>query len=335
MQTLVIDTNGIVGSHGTLAPMKLAFSTKTVHPRDRLAYWRDEASKVVVSHEFSTSVGRNFYGEISVASVGGIRLAAIASDECLVAHTHRCIKSALDDDVLLCRQTTGSLKVHQDGRDVATRPGDLIILDPRRPFSFEVTPDTRALAFKIPRWELQTRLGELADYTAMPVQRPRPVAALASGFLSALAATTDGLDALMGAKVAQQAIDLVALALTESGNCIAKLSSMRTTTLLRLKAAIEARIFDPDLKPASAAAATGISVRHANALLANEETSLERFIMHRRLHHCRQALEDPAQRTRTVGDIAYSCGFSNLSHFARRFKVEFGRPPSECRPGTK
>ena len=49
----------------------------------------------------------------------------------------------------------------------------------------------------------------------------------------------------------------------------------------------------------------------------------------------RQALEDPAQRTRTVSDIAYSFGFSDLSHFARRFKAEFGRSPSECRPGTR
>jgi AraC-like DNA-binding protein len=70
---------------------------------------------------------------------------------------------------------------------------------------------------------------------------------------------------------------------------------------------------DPELKLPDIAAASGISVRYANALLAQENTSLERFIMFRRLQHCRQAIEDPSQLGRTVGDIAYSCGFADLS----------------------
>jgi AraC family transcriptional regulator, positive regulator of tynA and feaB len=57
--------------------------------------------------------------------------------------------------------------------------------------------------------------------------------------------------------------------------------------------------------------------------------------MLRRLQHCRQALEDPSQLGRTVGDIAYSCGFSDLSHFTRRYKAQFGRSPGESRPGLR
>ena len=68
--------------------------------------------------------------------------------------------------------------------------------------------------------------------------------------------------------------------------------------MLRLKAVIEAKLHDPYFKPMLAAAAAGISVRYANALLAQEGTSLERFIMRRRFLHCRQALEDPAQMHR-------------------------------------
>ena len=64
---------------------------------------------------------------------------------------------------------------------------------------------------------------------------------------------------------------------------------------------------------------------------AHEGTSLERFIMLRRLQHCRRPLEDPAQCSRTVSDIAYSYGFSDMSHFTRRFKAQFGCSPSECR----
>ena len=140
----------------------------------------------------------------------------------------------------------------------------------------------------------------------------------------------------MGAKLVRHALDLVALAFGTAGGSV-QLSSTRTTTLIRLKSIIETLLHDPTLKPANVAEAAGISVRYANALLAHEDSSLERFIILRRLHRSRQALESPAHLSRTVSEIAYACGFSDLSHFARRFKAEFGRSPAEFRStlGTK
>jgi len=147
-----------------------------------------------------------------------------------------------------------------------------------------------------------------------------------------IAVRADAIDPAMGPKVAQQALDLVALAFETGVGAPVQLSSTRTTTLLRLKSIIETRLRDPALKPADVAAAAGISVRYANALLAHDGTSLERFIMLRRLQHCRQVLEDPLQLGRTAGDIAYSHGFSDLSHFTRRYKAQFGCSPGESRP---
>ena len=75
------------------------------------------------------------------------------------------------------------------------------------------------------------------------------------------------------------------------------------------------------------AAETGISVRYANTLLSAEGSSLERYILNRRLERCRRALEDPRHAHRTIGEIAFAWGFSDLSHFARRFKAKFGVSP--------
>jgi AraC family transcriptional regulator, positive regulator of tynA and feaB len=311
--------------------MKTAFSTTSVHARDRLAYWREEATKVYVRHEFSTPVGRNFHGEIRVASLGSFDLAAFECDESKVVRTPQCLRGANDDDILLYRQVAGHAGLYQDGRDAASAPGDVYLVDPRRPFTLNVGSG-RALLLKVPRWEMQARLGEIASYTAMPIPRSAPVTALASEFLEMIAARADAIDPAMGSKVAQQALDLVALAFETGVGAPVQLSSTRTTTLLRLKSIIETRLHDSALKPADVAAAAGISVRYANALLAHDGTSLERFIMLRRLQHCRQALEDPLQLGRTAGDIAYSHGFSDLSHFTRRYKAQFGCSPGESRP---
>ena len=122
------------------------------------------------------------------------------------------------------------------------------------------------------------------------------------------------------ARLAEQALDLIALALT-AGDGKPMLSSPRASALLRLKMAIDTRLSDPSLKPAEAAAAAGISVRYANDLLAEENFSLERYILRRRLERCRSALEDPLQAHRMIGEIAFSWGFSDHSHFTRRFRA--------------
>ena len=76
-------------------------------------------------------------------------------------------------------------------------------------------------------------------------------------------------------------------------------------------------------------------MRYANAILASEDTSIMRLIQARRLERCRRALEDPLQAHRRVSEIAYGWGFSDMTHFGRKFKAAFGVPPSEYRKGTK
>jgi len=146
----------------------------------------------------------------------------------------------------------------------------------------------------------------------------------------------DKLDDTAAATIADQALDLVTLAFaTESKTNGVTLSSPRAMALMLLKRAIEARLHDPGLKPAVAASAAGISVRYANALLAQEDTCLERYIIARRLERCRRALEDPTHANRMIGEIAFSWGFADLSHFIRRFKAEFGCTPGEYRKNTQ
>ena len=69
----------------------------------------------------------------------------------------------------------------------------------------------------------------------------------------------------------------------------------------------------------------------ANAVLAEESLSISRLIQARRLARCRSALDDPLQTHRTVSEIAYGWGFSDMTHFGRVFRAAFGLLPSEYR----
>jgi AraC-like DNA-binding protein len=133
-----------------------------------------------------------------------------------------------------------------------------------------------------------------------------------------------------------QTLDLIAVSLAKSiyqGR--RSLSSPRMLALQKVRAAIDSRLTDPTLDTKSVSAVTGLSVRYANAVLARVDTSLARLIREKRLDRCRRSLRDPLQAHRTVSEIAYGWGFSDLTSFGRAFKKAYGMLPSDFRQAHK
>jgi AraC-like DNA-binding protein len=316
--------------------MATVYSTNEVHPRDRISYWVEIATKGFVRHEFRSSVGTAFQGSVRVGSLATLGVATFVCDAAEVRRSDRDAVRGESDDLLLCLQLSGRSAFSQDGRQAMNEAGNFLLLDTRRPFSISLDAKTSSICFKIPRETLEARLGSVSAMTARSISSQGPIAALTSGFLAMLPAHVDALDSQAAQTISEQALDLVALAFSkESDQNGAALSSARATALLRLKSAVDAGLCDPELRPATVASTAGVSVRYANALLSQEGTSLERYIQDRRLERCRGALSDPAHAHRTIGEIAFSWGFSDLSHFGRRFKAEYGFSPSEYRRHMK
>jgi AraC family transcriptional regulator, positive regulator of tynA and feaB len=132
--------------------------------------------------------------------------------------------------------------------------------------------------------------------------------------------------------VGTHVLDLIGLSIARTiQGASVRVSIPKSIMLGQIRAAIEARLADPRLDLQAVADAVGISVRYVNALLAEQGTSLKRFILSRRLSRCRHAFEDPNQDHRTLGEIAQGWGFSDMTHFTRRFKEAYGVRPSEYR----
>lgn len=307
--------------------MSVAFTTRDLSPRDRIPYWVDVATKAYFRHGFSAAT-ETFAGSLQAGHLNNILLSRCECGPCDVTRTRREIAGDDIDDMILAVRLSGRSTFSQNGRDEIIDPGTLFVQDTGRPLQIHFPMHTTSICVSIPRDVWQARFGGAA--TTGNVSTKRPVAALAAEFLTMLAARSDALEAPVQARLAEQALDLIALALN-AGDGTPMLSSPRASALLRLKAVIDSRLCDPALKLAEVAAAAGISVRYANDLLAEENYSLERYILRRRLERCRSALEDPLQSHRMIGEIAFRWGFSDQSHFTRRFRAEFGMAPGDCR----
>ncbi len=307
--------------------MTVAFSTRDLRPRDRIPYWVDVATQAYFKHGFNASA-KTFAGDLYAEKLSTIVLSHCDCAPCEVTRTRKDVARDDIDDLILCLRVSGRSIFRQGDREVLVDPGTLLLQDTGRPLHIEFLKPSKSIFVSIPRAALRARMGSSPMMSV--VSTKLPVAGLAAEFVTLLAARTNTLDAPVKARLAEQALDLIALALT-AGDGTPALSSPRATALLRLKSAIEARLSDPNLKPAGAAAGAGISVRYANDLLAEEKSSVERYIQQRRLERCRGALEDPLQAHRMIGEIAFSWGFSDHSHFTRRFRNAFGMSPGECR----
>ncbi len=252
-----------------------------MHPRDRLAYWYDVACKVFVKHEcrveklptFDATIHRATLGELGIIEVDSLGLS-------YAAVTARNIANEDDGVFLLGLQLEGSATVIQDGREATLQPGDFTLLDAQRPYTSHYSAKWRRLFIKIPHRSLKARLAPSLQLTAHAVRRGPGIGGLVSDYLRMIPQHIGGLKEAARAQIGEQVLDLAAIALAAQGdNDRPALSSARATALLRLRTEIERRLPDPALDPETAAAAAGISVRYANALLAEEGLSIQRLIV--------------------------------------------------------
>lgn len=308
--------------------MRPVFSTNEVTAEKRFDYWHDVACNNIVLHDCQADDPGLFNAQIEAASIGDVDLVRFQNSPMSVEQTSRQIVRACSDDLFFCRQLAGKLGLEQSGREVALEPGETTLLNPMLRYKAKFFSGSRLLVFKIPRAELEARLGKTNGMVALPFMRKRAEARMASSILGALPSYAGELSPTAEHIARNQILDLVAVSLSSVGDLAPNLSSPRKLVLLSLHAAMEARLADPNLDAKQVAAAAGVGVRYANAILAENDTSIMRLIQSKRLERCRAALEDPLQSRRTLREIAYACGFSDMTHFGRRFRKAYGMLPN-------
>jgi AraC family transcriptional activator of tynA and feaB len=316
--------------------VKTIFSTADVHQRDAFDYWHEMLCKKVIGHDCTPKDRRGFSASIQFAFLTDIALVQYESAPVQNDVTRHHVVHANADELLVRRQLAGVFIAEQDGREVVLEAGDITLFDPRRPMRGKYFDGAKQLVLKVPRRQLEARVGDVRQAVARSIKPLEAEHGLTSTYLRMLPTYADGLGAAAACIVRDQTLDLVAVSLAKAmAGGRPRLSSSRSLILVNVRAAIEARLSDPALDAKTVAAAAGVSVRYANAVLAEDGTSIMRLVWARRLEHCRRALTDPSQAHRAVRQIAFGWGFSDMTHFGRSFRAAYGSLPSDYRKRAK
>ncbi len=129
-------------------------------------------------------------------------------------------------------------------------------------------------------------------------------------------------------------LDLLALALgaNAQGREIARLST-RAALFRAICAQIRHHLANPALDLAGIAKRAGLAPRTLQTVFQQHGTSVTSYILEQRLRLAERQLAAGAGRS--ITEIAYAAGFSDLSYFSRAFRQRFGISPSDRRTAAR
>lgn len=315
--------------------MPVQFTTDGVPAYRRLAFWQDIVCDVYVQLDCKSELGSAFNGSVTRAPLGQATCSEVSSQQQRVYRTRSRIARSNEDFFLIALGKHGVGGVVQDGRETLIRPGEFAIYDTTRPYELQFDDAFTQVILQVPREMLQRRIAGTEALTAISFGPDRPLQKLAHDFVYQLCQSADRIEPEHAVRLSEQAVDLVAMALSERLGTQPLPSTHRLALLHRLKAYVRTHLADPDLSLSDTAAAIGISPRYVNDLLSDEATSFQRFVLAERLAQCHRDLSSPILTHRHISEIAFAWGFNDLSHFGRVFREHYGMSPRDFRHGKR
>nr|WP_246753067.1 helix-turn-helix domain-containing protein [Sinorhizobium sp. BG8] len=215
-----------------------------------------------------------------------------------------------------------------DGKTSRSERGDVCVIDLARPTRTQ-TAHNIFLTLAIPRQLLFAQESQMDGLHGMLLKSDSAAGRLiGSHFLSVYRVLPD-LTQSDAPAIVQATADLVAQLVSGKPENVGDTSvALRGALIVQIKDHIDKHLSSHELGPEYLSKTFGLS-RASLYRLFEPIGGVTEYIRSRRLRWAFDALADG--RKRTIGEIAYSCGFTDVSVFSRAFRNRFGISPSEAR----
>ena len=318
--------------------MRFSFSSEEMPadfaPAKRALLWLDAISNSSIKLDIDCPDRDDFYGVCDTVILGSSLLTRAQANSVRLRRRNRHI--ALDNNdslLLLVHDGGGRVGGTQFGRDVVLSKGSVALFDSKDEQLTQARDGGAVLGLYVPRDALAKFGINIEDRTARLLDGNNEAMRLLVGYLKVLmAAPTVSAPAL--ASITDTHIgDLLALALDAKADVahLAKSRGLHAMRVSTLRQAIASNAARQDLNAETLSKMLGLSPRYIQHLLNVEGTTLTERLTARRLDLACRALRDPLEKMRSIAEIAYRSGFSDLSTFYRAFRKQFGTSPGEFR----
>ena len=275
----------------------------------------------------------NPIGDVVSRRLGSFQLNRTSSHLPHVAiRTEQQIHHSHQDCYWMCFVLSGNSHLRHYGHKTDLVKGDFFLLDSTRPYIINIEEDFDGLWIGTSRTMLDSRLLNINRNIGCKISSDDGIANLVFRMIEAISQEFPRFSVHEGKVISNSLLDILCTIYGNTGSVkTASPTTHRLSLLSRIEKFIDENVCDNSLSPALIAREQDISVRYLNRLFESEGISVTRWIWLQRLERCRRKLEDPAQSLLSISEVAYSCGFKNISHFNRVFKKYFGCSPRTYR----
>ncbi|MEQ1719438.1 MAG: helix-turn-helix domain-containing protein [Hyphomicrobium sp.] len=307
-----------------------------MHITGPLNIWREKVGRRYLNLDFKPANDDPFRLSLDLLFTGeGVRLGRLKHSAGATYRDRELIQQDNDDCFALLMPRTGSMNIGHQARSIDIQGHEAAVVHNCEPGHVGSMKPCDFLALIVPNASLKAAGINGGELIGRVWRRSNGALQLLKGYLSCIErapATTS--EAVLSA-AARHITELTALAahdaLSTASDGARDGDGIRAARLEMAIAYIAENISDPDLSVSSVALRQGVSVRYMHLLF---ETAGLQFIQHvndLRLKTAFAALTDPMLDGQTIADIAFSAGFSDISHFNRLFRRRFDATPSAIR----
>jgi AraC family transcriptional regulator, positive regulator of tynA and feaB len=300
------------------------WSPEDYGPEEALAAWMSLFSKECREIPSDSQwAARPFRLKLEQHLLGSVRCNFVESNWQQISRTREPIDNSKRHDFVLYQTRTGMARFRVPQGTVTVRPGECVLVNTGEPFELDSQQPITAVILVFPgHW--------LARWLPSP-ERCCPLFTHTDGWSMALCSAVGALHpdtivslALPGVALAENIAGLLALA---SGPT----SQRRPPLVELLRTTLRDCLHEPAVCASRLAEQHEISLRTLHYAFSRAGTTFMRELVRMRLDRARNMLSDADLTWIDIGEVSERCGFSDPSHFARRFRRTFGLTPLEFR----
>ena len=301
------------------------WSTDGVDQRRALAYWVDTVCDRFLELEIDTPVRSNFRACLDQFDFGPTTLSFVGAASQRIRRTPAKISRTRYPTFFLVQFRVGNGLLRQRGREMQAHAGECVLINGTEPYELDCPQSTSAAILRMPEDWLRRWLPSPEGISPMVFAQGDWSSALCAAMGSLRLETCADL-ALPRSAVAEQIASLLTLAVGKGPEAESPRSLLRD-----LMVTLRDRLEETDLSPLVVAAQHGVSKRTLHYAFAAAGTTFVEQLMKLRLERAREILADARQSAPRIEDVATRCGFTDPSHFARRFRQKYGHAPLQYR----
>ena len=301
------------------------WSTDGVDQRRALAYWVDTVCDRFLELDIDTPVRSHFRACLDQIDFGPTTLSFVGAASQRIRRTPAKISRTRYPAFCLVQFRVGHGILRQRGRELQAHAGECVLVDGTEPYDLECPQATSAAILRMPEDWLRRWLPN-PDFSAPTLFSRGDWSSALCAAMSSLRLETCCDLALPRSTVAEQIAALLTLALGKGAD-----GESPRTLLSDLIVTLRDRLEETDLSPLVVASQHDISKRTLHYAFAAAGTTFVEQLMKLRLERAREILSDARQAAPRIEDVATRCGFTDPSHFARRFRQKYGHAPLQYR----